>query len=486
MKKIIYILFPLLFCSCSDWFDIPSDGTGITDKKFFKDENSFYNALTDIYTQLRQPALYGENLSVGMLEFMGQHFAPYDPMTRAFSTYDYEQIEQQGIISNIWREMFRAIASCNKLIEAIEKTEVNFYNQGQKEIIAGEAYALRGALHFELLRLFHPQATAHPEYTALPYMKTFGTHISSPLSTAALLGNITQDLQRAAELLKPDDPILTGIRSVSVKPGEIDSKLRTFEMNYYAVTAMLARVALYSGDYSSAFDYANETFNHIREVESRNQVFYYVSPGKYGSDFSFSREHIFGIASPPDGLAQLSEEMFAQKRIETRTGLQHIFEPSDIRYRAWFTSEGEGESKKYILSEKFSKESLLIDYNKTFSGESTALPVRIPFIKMGEVALIAAEALNEQEQVTEAAQWIIDMETSKAATYLSQIKEREELTQDILRQVIRDEYEREFWGEGQLFFFYKRMNDTEIASYDGSVIKMSDKEYTLPVPAQAF
>ena len=153
MKKIPYILLLLVFYSCSDWFDIQSDNTSVTDKKFFKDENSFYNALTDVYTQLRQPSLYGDNLSIGMLEFMGQNFTPYDERTTAFCKYDYTQIEQAGILSDIWREMFRAIGSCNKLIEEIEKTNVIFYNSGQKQIITGEAYALRGALHFELLRL---------------------------------------------------------------------------------------------------------------------------------------------------------------------------------------------------------------------------------------------------------------------------------------------------------------------------------------------
>ena len=129
---------------------------------------------------------------------------------------------------------------------------------------------------------------------------------------------------------------------------------------------------------------------------------------------------------------------------------------------------------------------LLIDYNKTTSGESTSLPVRIPFIKLGEVALIAAESLNEQNQIDDAAQWIIDMETSKGASYLTKIKENGELNQNTLRKVIREEYEREFWGEGQLFFFHKRMNDTEITSYDGTKIEMSNKQYTLPVPPNAF
>ena len=208
MKKLPYILLLLVFYSCSDWFDIQSDNASVTDKKFFKDENSFYNALTDVYTQLRQPSLYGDNLSIGMLEFMGQNFTPYDERTTAFCKYDYTQIEQAGILSDIWREMFRAIGSCNKLIEEIEKTNVIFYNSGQKQIITGEAYALRGALHFELLRLFHPNITNDPSYRALPYMTTFGTQVSPSLSTTELLSKIIQDLKFAAELLKPYDPIL--------------------------------------------------------------------------------------------------------------------------------------------------------------------------------------------------------------------------------------------------------------------------------------
>lgn len=484
MKKIIYLAFILLMTSCSNWFDVQSDNTSVNDKKFFEDENSFYNALTDIYTQLRQPALYGENLSVGMLEFMGQNFVPVDETTKAYSEFNYEAMERQGTLSDIWREMYRAISAANKLIKEIENTDVVFYNDGQKEIITGEAYALRATLHFELLRLFHPSFSENPNYVALPYMTDFGTAVGAPLSSTELIAKITKDLEHAAELLKPNDPILKGINLFPVKPGEIDSRLRTFEMNYYAVTAMMARVALYVGDYSKAFQYADETFNHIRDVEARSQVFYYFTPGKYGPDFSFSREHIFGIASPPDGLTEVSETMFGERNIKTRVDLRGIFPmAADIRYRAWFNSIGNND---YVMSGKFSKESLLIDYNKTTTGETASLPVRIPFIKLGEVALIAAESLNETDNTDQAAQWLIDLETSKGAAYVTQRRQEKELDKADVREAIAEEYAREFWGEGQIFFYHKRLNHKQISAYDGSYIEMDNKKYTLPVPDNAL
>lgn len=476
MKKIIYLTVLVLMSSCSNWFDVQSDHKSVNDKKFFEDENSFYNALTDIYTQLRQPSLYGENLSVGMLEFMSQNFVPVDGITDSYSRFDYQAIESRGTLSEIWKEMYHAISSTNKLIEEIEKTDVIFYNYGQKEIITGEAYALRGALHFELLRLFHPSPAENKDYAALPYMTKFGTSVEPPMSTREMLVKIRKDLTYAADLLKPYDPILTGISLITVKPGEIDSRLRSFEMNYYAVTAMLARVELYDGNYSEAFKYADETFNHIRDIETRNQVFYYFTPGKYGADFSFSREHIFGIASPPDGLTEVAEKMFIEQKIRVRSDLRQIFPlASDIRYRAWFNSDG---NNGYVMSGKYSKESLLIDYNKTSSGETASLPVRIPFIKLGEVALIAAESLNESGNPSDALKWIVDLHTSKGASYDVDLQVNQNPDKETVGKAISDEYTREFWGEGQLFFYHKRLNHNRISAYDGTLIEMDSKKYT--------
>ena len=157
-------LFLIPLVACTDWFDaVPDNGT-IPDKKFFGDENAFYNALIDVYTQLRSNDLYGENLTLGMLEFMSQDFIPYDTPSTDISKFRYDTPENSTRIATVMREMYRAIASCNKILEEIEHTDVSFYNPGQKEIITGELYALRGTLHFDLYGCFIPPLRGNPAF----------------------------------------------------------------------------------------------------------------------------------------------------------------------------------------------------------------------------------------------------------------------------------------------------------------------------------
>lgn len=486
-KKLLYILSLLLLLpavACSDWFDAPSDSETIPDHKYFNDENAFYNALVGVYTQLRDADLYGENLTLGMLEYMGQNMVPGDDETRSMSEYAYASPAVQARVSTILREMYRSIASSNKVIDEIETTDVVFYNTGQKEIITGELYALRAALHFDLVRLFHPAYSVNASFVGLPYETTFGTSVGAPQTTTEILDLIIQDMTYAATLLQKYDPVVTGKGSYIASPGEIDSRTRTFYLNYYAVTALLARIYMYKGDYTNAYIYADETFKHIRNLATNAQIFYYVSPGKYISDFCFSREHIWGIASLPDGFTALSDTLFSSRKIRARADVAAIYpDVNDTRFREWFTRQSDA---SYTLQHKFGASTLLTDYVTNTSGTATDLPARIPVIKMGEVALIAAESLNEQNNPTEAAEWLIEMQSSKRNSIVTEMKTAGQLTVENIREAIRDEYHREFFGEGQLFYYHKRMNDKTITSYAGEEITMTADKYTFPIPTTTY
>lgn len=484
MKRYIRVLLLLPLLACSDWFDVVPDNENIPDKKFFGDENAFYNALVDVYTQLRSTDLYGGNLTLSMLEFMSQDLAPYDTPSSDLSQFRYDTPENSARIATVMQQMYRAIASCNKILDEITHTDVFFYNAGQKEIITGELYALRGALHFDLLRLFHPSVTEKPDFVGLPYMTQFGTEPSAPQSSSQLLSHILDDLSQAAALLKEYDPILTGWDYTGASPGQIDNRLRTFFANYYAVTALQARVYLYMGDYEKALERAQETFTHLQNVATSSQLFYYVSPGKYNSDFCFSREHIWGISSMPDGFTALSDTLFATRKIRVRSDLAAVFpDVNDTRFREWFTRQDDG---SYTLQHKFGASTLLSGYIYKASGGETDLPARIPVIKLGEVALIAAEALNRDERPDEAAEWLIELQTSKRSTIVEQLKADGKISVETIATAIRDEYQREFWGEGQRFFFHKRMGDSRIASYSGDSIDISNEQYTWPIPAETL
>ena len=482
MRKHLYILFLLLCCSCNGWFSIEDETAEISSKKAFQDEASFYNALIGVYSQLSNPNLYGDCLSIGMLEYMGQNFTPDTPLSKAFAQFEYNNEEAEKQIASTFQQMYKAIGGINQLIAELEKTTKEFYYKGQKEIILGEAYALRGALHFDLMRLFHPNGKDN-SFKGIPYMKQFGAIISAPQDNRQLLDEVEKDLEKAFELLKGRDPILNGLILKSVSFGQIDNYLRTFELNYYAVAAIQARVYLYEQKYQEAYEKVLEVFSYFDKIDDTKQIYHFVVPGKFASDFCFSREHLFGISTLPDGFCRLSDKRFVDEKITTCTALSAIYpDVNDIRYRNWFSSTASG----YVMSKKFGSQTLLIDYNRSDNGTTTDLPARIPFIKLGETALIAAECLNAQGNPSQALEWIDRLESTKNISFAKKMTENASVTTTEVEQLIEEEYRRDLFGEGQYFYYLKRKGKTIITDYANRTIQMDDKKYTLPIPNGAI
>lgn len=235
--------------------------------------------------------------------------------------------------------------------------------------------------------------------------------------------------------------------------GEIDRRLRTFQLNAYAVKALKARVALWKGDYQKALDNADSVMLHTdpARVATRYQLFYFVTPGKYGSDYCFSRENIFALSSLPTGFTRLSATLFDQKKVRCRTDIDRIYaQQTDIRRRAWFREQEDGTQ---IMSNKYGPNTLLTGYVSTESGGSTDLPAAIPYIRLGEVQLIAAEALWRLGRKQEARQRLIAMQSNKDVTYAADASEDADLL-----PMIYDEYRRDLFGDGQLYYLNKRIS----------------------------
>ena len=482
MKKTILslILLPVaVLSSCNSYFDKTGDEQQITDKKFFHDDAAFANALTDCYNLMRSRNLYGGTLTLEMMEFASQDMAPHDAITMAASQLNFNDAALSARIDSMTYAAYRVVMACNKLISEGERTKVVFTHPGQKNIIMGEAYALRAAVQFDLLRLFHPAPTTDAGFRGLPYITQTSTKAPEVLSTTEILQRVNADLAHAARLLKTVDPILKP-RNTIVGVGEFDRRLRTFQMNYYAVKAVQARVALWQGNYETAAVQADSVLAHLQNTASRYRLFYWVTPGHYGSDFSFSREYVFGIASKPDGFARLSDDLFKARGIQTTTSLRDIYaDNADIRYRSWFRQHGNG----YAMSNKFGSATLLADYVYSASATATNLPAAIPYIKLGEVMLIKAEALNEQGHTSEALSCLEEMQGYKDVSYA---RLTTSVTKESLREMIYAEARRDLFGEGQLFYLYKCLGLTSLRAADGSMRTVSISNYTLPLPADLY
>ncbi|WP_302429017.1 RagB/SusD family nutrient uptake outer membrane protein [uncultured Prevotella sp.] len=387
--RIIYIM--MIACtmlqSCDDFFDKTGDDSNVTAGKFFKDETAFMQALTGIYMQMRAPELYGNTLSLGMMEFASQTLEPYDEETAAASElhFDAPALRQRMDTMRICAD--RVIESCDRIL------------------------------------------------------------LDLPMD------GVEEWLDKADRLLSANDPIMNATNPSSVKVGEIDRRLRTFQLNAYAVKALKARVALWKGDYQKALDNADSVMLHTdpARVATRYQLFYFVTPGKYGSDYCFSRENIFALSSLPTGFTRLSATLFDQKKVRCRTDIDRIYaQQTDIRRRAWFREQEDGTQ---IMSNKYGPNTLLTGYVSTESGGSTDLPAAIPYIRLGEVQLIAAEALWRLDRKQEARQRLIAMQSSKDVTYAADASEDADLL-----PMIYDEYRRDLFGDGQLYYLNKRIS----------------------------
>ena len=465
--------------SCNDYFDKTGDEQHITDKKFFGDEAAFASALTDCYTLMRSRDLYGGMLTLEMMEFANQNMAPHDAISSAAAQLNFADAALAARIDSMTHAAYRVVAACNKLIDEAERTKVVFTSAGKKKIITAEAYALRAAVQFDLLRLFHPAPATDAGFRGLPYVTHTSANVPEALTTTQILQAVNTDLAHAAQLLKTADPILKERNSI-VGVGEFDRRLRTFQMNYYAVKAVQARVALWQGNYEQAVTQADSVLAHLQNTVARYRLFYWVTPGHYGSDFSFSREYVFGIASTPTGFARLSDDMFKTKGIQTTTSLRDIYaDNADIRYRAWFRQQGSG----YAMSNKFGSATLLTDYVYSTSATATSLPAAIPYIKLGEVMLIKAEALNEMGQTSAARSLLEEMQGYKDISYASRATS---VTKESLRELIYAEARRDLFGEGQLFYLNKRLGLTSVKAADGTMRTVTLNQYTMPLPADLF
>ena len=150
-----------------------------------------------------------------------------------------------------------------------------------------------------------------------------------------------------------------------------------------------------------------------------------------------------------DGYIQGGLEDFST--VDTRLGASSedrsaVYEENtaDVRYQYWFEPY-----MNYFLIAKFYQNAIVARYFQE----------RLPLIRLSEMYYIAAEcAVSTSDGVDYLEK--VRMNRGLVSFPLNRSMSREELLQEI-----RKEYRKEFWGEGQLWFYYKRNSITDFSEY---------------------
>ena len=457
INKSIILSLVVALTACNDWLNV-SPKTDMKAEDLFSTEAGFRDALIGVYALMATSNLYGKNLSYGYLDVLAQYYTSprsntstgYEHNLKNAAAYNYTESDEESRILSIWSSHFSAIANINQALLFIDENREVFTSEDIHHIYKGEFLALRALLHFNILRLFAPSPMMDNQNglnaLAIPYVEQY-TNIAQPqLTVKEVLEKVVKDLLAAKDLMKEREIF-----------NEFDSSSpmykRNQRMNYYAVTALLARVYLYENEKEAAL---TEVKKIIGEVDGENPTSYTLATsGATATNPMFQSELIFTL--DVQKLKDLSENSFSETSLSdvllvSEKGKQTIFTASGLEsdFRSsWLTATSNG--KEYVLTK----------YNNMNY---------IPMFKLSELYLIAAECAEDED----------------AYGYLNKLRNHRGLssiehTKDI-ESYIYQEYRREFLGEGQLFFYYKRKLYDSVGAEDKVGIEDLKAVYNLPIP----
>lgn len=463
MKKIIItclsaLLTTLTFSSCENWFDI-SPKSELKADDLLNNEQGFRDALIGCYASMRDGKLYGAQLTMTYMDCLGQYYSTAKTTQNSFyyaANYNYTKTEEEQRKDQIWKNLYNVVSNANGIVNRIDGKK-GVFPTGVYQLLKGEALGLRAYLHFDILRLFAPAPSMADglQAKAIPYVDQFTNTLFEQLSVGQVLDRVVADLTEARELLAGVDPYGPKHANFDLKALEGVWKGREYRMNYYATTALLARVLLYRGlpeDKTKAYQYAKEV------IDSNLFPLITSSDLKSSDDNGFVRENIFSLEYPGIKDDMVNKYFVVDERgyeflgINNST-LKRIFPPTldmDYRRQWWLGAAG-----PYFTIAKYNASK------------------RVPLIKVSELYLIAAETAPNLSLTNEY------FNTLQYHRGLPKV----EITAENLQKTILAEYAKEFIGEGQLFYAYKRLNN-KVKPILKSALSDPESVYVLPLPKE--
>ncbi len=458
----IYILYTgiaLLLSSCNDWLDV-QPRSQVEDTELFETESGYKEALAGVYSSMVSTKTYAKEATYGFIGVLGQEWdfyysAQYDDA----AAYNYDAAMPTGYIRELWANSYSGIANANNLLRHID-SHPGLFSKDNYGVIKGEALALRAFLHFDLLRCFGVSYAVNPDQPAIPYSTALSYRVFPQLPVHEVAEKVIADLLAAEALLKTSDPIITG-REIdeTVDNGYLIN--RQMHLNYYAVKALEARVYLWMGENDKALDAAKEV------IESGKFTWSTVANMQAGYDRCFADEHLFALNNLTL-TADIADKFFADGSqysfAVTRDRLLDYFENAtqDYRYTFLFKSGSATHANNRYITK----------YDES-SGTSTYYKYKMPLIRLSEMYLIKSEVEYRQGDADAAKATLNKLRKARNLPGI------DELPADFDLELIR-EYRREFLGEGQLFFLYKRLNRANILY--STVDAVAEKVYTFPLP----
>lgn len=470
----ILIIASFLLTACEDWLDVKPK-TEVESSELLKTESGYKDALWGVYTKMTETSMYGLNMTVTP-DAMAKMYSRIGSSSALnhFSSYNYTSTRTQPVVDAVWQNTYTTIANLNNLITNIQSADKGMFARDNYNVIYGEALGLRAFLHFDLLRLFAPSYADDPDAAAIPYVVAFDNHITETSTVSKTIEFILKDLNAAAALLKESDPMVTK-RTVTTSEDNGYLLNRNLRFNYYAIVATMARVYLYKGDKINATLKAQEVIDgsgcQWTSVDN-------IATTEANRDHTFTPEQVFVLKVEKmenniQYALSLDARWISGNSVSLSLSDANQIYPYSTDWRGWGTLYGW--SSVLSLSGTYRMPTKLWQYEDMPATYKCLLPL----IRMPEMKLIVAECNPSGK----GAEIINEIRTHRGITdiFPADAKEGEVMAE------IRNEYQREFYCEGVLWYYYKRLNNPTIPYYSygrQNNQNMDREKYVWPMPKE--
>lgn len=474
--------------SCNDWLDVRPD-TEQKEKDQFATEKGFQTALTGCYMEMASEDAYGTRMTLTNVENLANLWVIDKATTRKddyeLSSHDYDGDNAKTAVKAIYSSLFKSITQANLIIKNAEVHADAFTTKGMKEIITGEAYAIRAYCQFDVLRLFGQVPQGAQKKVLLPYSEaTTIDEIPAYYSFEDYVAKLTKDIETAESLLKDNDP---AVRFAYSDLNRTDDDyvsndfliFRQMRLNYWAVRALHARMALYTGDNKTAYSIAKELItaklpdgNAVRPLSGTEdfQRGYLSCPNE--CYFSLSKYDIKSIAAQIFTLNDDNARYRSQHQVISSKMLTELYAGENTeahnRYNSlWNQRLLDPSAKPWCGFRRYS-------FDDNAAKKSLYYQV-IPMLRASETYLIAMETATDLAEAN-----------SLYKTYMlahNVVTTSDFTSLDDMKAWIEDEYRREFYGEGQMFYTYKRLGETDIKWMSTPATELT---YIIPLPETEY
>lgn len=451
LKFLIAILLTTSY-SCSDFLE-EQPFSFLAPANYYQNESDAFSALTGAYDGLGTGSSTYMARLIHYLTWFGSDecLTPLLASQQQLSNFSFAA--DHGDILNLWRHIYDAINRANTVIEKVPDIDMN---AGLKNQYVAEARFLRALNYFNLVRL----------WGGVPLMDKVVTSVEEALvaksSVAEVYELIIADLQYGSEMLAETNQQGRATRNAAkallAKVYLTKATSEAANPNDYQLCAALAKEVIDSpqsqlvSDYQKAIGAANK-FNteSLFEWQADRNI---ISVGEHS---------IFGQFMLPRDIVDLVPEagQTGESNIVSEIAYFNRYDDRDYRKESTFITEGVNRQGQAVTWQQFTYPFPAPAW-KYVNKESTtrsgyAFSANYVVLRLADVYLIRAEAINEAEGPTPEAYEMINAIRARArnrdGVSTSEFPENlSNLTKEQFRDAVLEERAIELGFEGHRWF----------------------------------